>query len=154
MEKKELKRYLPALLLLGLCMIVPKGAFGEGEPWYGSLIFHFTHTNIFHLLANFAVIAPFKPRWTSLPWAYLSASAASFCPLTWLSVPTCGMSAMTFALLARRDALLGVWNWRLMLFNLLFGLLPNFNWKIHLASYLISFTIWQTRKLLTGYRIY
>lgn len=153
MEKEQVKRLLPAAALLALCAVVPEGAFGGGEPWYGALLYHFTHANIFHLLGNFAVIARFKPRWTSLPWAYLSASAAAICPFAGLPVPTCGMSALVFALLARRDALLGILNWRLMLVNSAFAFIPLFNWRIHLISYLISFTIWQLRKNLWNYRV-
>lgn len=153
MGKEKVKKLLPTLFLLLLCITVPKSAFGGGEPWYGVLLFHFSHANIFHLLGNFAVIARFKPRWTSLPWAYLSASAAAICPFSGMSVPTCGISALVFALLARRDALLGIWNWRLLLFNFAFAVFPMFNWKIHLISYLISFTIWQLRKYLGKYRV-
>lgn len=146
MEREELKRLLPTFFLLTLCMIIPRYAFGGGEPWYGALLFHFSHANIFHLLGNFVVIARFKPRWTSIPWAYLSASVAAICPFTELSVPTCGISAMVFAMLARRDAILGIRNWQLLLFNMLFAVFPSFNWKIHLVSYLISYTIWLLRK--------
>lgn len=153
MDKEKVKKLLPTFFLLLLCIAVPKSAFGGGEPWYGALLFHFTHANIFHILGNFAVIARFKPRWTSLPWAYLSASAAAICPFSGMSVPTCGISALVFALLARRDALLGIWNWRLLLVNFAFAIFPVFNWKIHLISYLISFTIWQLRKYLGKYRV-
>jgi hypothetical protein len=48
---------------------------------------------------------------------------------------------------------LGIWNWRLLLFNFAFAVFPMFNWKIHLISYLISFTIWQLRKYLGKYRV-
>jgi hypothetical protein len=56
-------------------------------------------------------------------------------------------------LLARRDALLGIWNWRLLLFNFAFAVFPMVNWKIHLISYLISFTIWQLKKYLGKYKV-
>jgi membrane associated rhomboid family serine protease len=147
MGKENLKDYLPAITLFALCLVMPRGAFGAGEPWYGPLVYHFTHVNIFHLLTNWLVIARFKPRWINVPCAYLSASAAAYCPLIEVSVPTCGMSAMVFALLARRDAILGIWNWQLLLFNFVFAFFPNFNWKIHLMSYLIAFAFWRLKKL-------
>lgn len=154
MEKQQVKKLLPTAALLAMCAAMPDSAFGPHEPWHGALLYHFTHANVFHLAGNFAVIARFQPRWASIPWAYLSASAAAICPFAGLSAPTCGISAMVFAMLARRDALLGIWNWRLLLLNVLLGFVPCFNWKIHLISYLISFTIWQLRKNLGKYRVY
>ncbi len=146
MDKKAITPYLPTAALLILCTIVPEGYFGEGLPWYGALTYHFTHANVFHLLSNFVVTARFRPRWGSLPWAYLSATVAAYCPFLGHSLPTCGMSALVFALLARRDAILGICNWKLLLLNFAFALIPTYNWKIHLLSYLISFTIWYIKK--------
>lgn len=145
MEKKMklyIKPYMPALLLLALCACTPKAYFGPGQPWYGCLLYHFTHANIFHLLGNGLVIAKFKPRWVNLPVAYLSATMAATCPFSAVSAPTCGISGMIFAMLARRDALLGIKPWRIIGINFLLAFIPAYNWKIHLMAYLISFACW------------
>lgn len=150
MEEKSLKEYLPGVGLLVLCIVLPYGTYSTIRDWQGILLFHFTHANIFHLLANFSVIARFKPRWASLPWAYLSATTAAICPFSGMSIPTCGISAMIFAMLARRDAILGIWNWKLLVVNLMLGIIPNINWRIHLFAYLISFAIWKIK--INSYR--
>ena len=147
MEKKVivssvLRSYATALLLLALCLCVPKAYFGPGQPWYGPFLYHFTHANIFHLLGNWLVIARFKPRWVTLPVAYLSATAAAICPFSAMSAPTCGISGMVFAMLARRDALLGIKPWRIMGLNVLLAFVPTYNWRIHLLAYLFSFGFW------------
>ena len=150
-------QYSPSLFLLFLCMVVPTSSLPSSVPmsdvsWRvyipAAFTFHFTHANIFHLLANFYVIACFCPRWANLPVAYLSATAAALAPLTGMSTPTVGISAIVFAMLARRDALLHIWNWRLLGFNLLTAFVPCCNWKIHLLAYLIAFIIWKIYMLL------
>ena len=151
MEKKVIinllyltaKPYLPAAFLLLMCLVVPKAYFGKAEPWYGALLYHFTHANIFHFLGNALVIVRFKPRWVNVPVAYLSASAAAIYPFSAMSVPTCGISGMIFAMLARRDALLRLKPWRMLLLNSALAFIPAYNWKIHLFSYTISYIIWR-----------
>lgn len=149
--------YSPSLFLLLLCIIVPQSALVAhdsasagftAENILSALTFHFTHANIFHLLANFYVIARFRPRWINVPVAYLSATAAALMPFSATSAPTVGISAVVFAMLARRDAILHIWNWRLLGLNLLLAFIPCYNWKIHLLAYLIALFIWKTYILL------
>lgn len=135
--------YLPSALLFVLCMAVPGSALTPNDP-RSAFLFHFTHASVWHFLANFYVIVRFRPRWVNLPVAYLSATAAALVPIAGMSAPTVGMSGVIFAMLARRDAILRVWNWRLLGLNALLALVPCYNWKIHLFSYLIAFTIWKT----------
>lgn len=135
-------KYSSCLLLLLLCIVVPKAALVKGNIT-SAFLFHFTHANIFHLLANFYAIALFRPKWENVPVAYLSATAAALIPFTAVPMPTVGISGMVFALLARRDAILRIWNWRLLGINLLLALAPAYNWKIHMFSYIIAFLFWK-----------
>lgn len=153
MEKEvilaKVRPYLPAAALLALCAVMPEAYFGASEPWHGALLYHFTHANIWHFAGNGLILAKFRPRWASIPPAYLSASAAAIMPFTGFLEPTCGLSGMIFAFLARRDALLGIRPWRLMALNLLLAIVPHYNWKIHLVSYAISYVAW---RLIMKYR--
>lgn len=145
---KRLKPYGPTLLLLLLCAVTPKSMLTSSDKW-SAFLFHFTHANIWHLLANFYVIARFRPRWDNVPVAYLSATVAALMPFTGMSMPTVGISGIVFALIARRDAVLKIWNWKLLGINALLAFVPCYNWKIHLASYLIAFIIWKIYLNLT-----
>lgn len=140
--------FAPSFVLFLLCLIVPSSSLMAHGPVLSAFTFHFTHANIFHLLANFYVIAKFKPRWVNIPVAYLSATAAALMPLAAMPLPTVGISAVIFAMLARRDAILHIWNWRLLGFNFLLAFVPCYNWKIHLLAYLIAISIWKTYILL------
>ena len=158
MEGKEmkqlttlLKKYAPCGLLLLLCAITPEAYFSSKTGLTEAALYHFTHTSIFHMALNFVVMARFCPRWVNVPVAYLSATASALAPFSGMSAPTCGISGIIFAMLARRDALLGVKNYMLLLTCIATGLLPMFNWKIHILSYAISFAIWRVLKL-TYYR--
>jgi len=144
---EKLKPFAPTLFLLLLCAVVPKSYLVRND-YISAFTFHFTHANIFHLLANFYVIARFRPRWVNVPAAYLSATAAALAPFSGMSAPTVGISAIIFAMLARRDAILRIWNWRLLGFNFLLAFVPCYNWKIHLLAYLIAFIIWKVYILL------
>lgn len=138
-----MRKFLPILALFALCMVVPAAYFGSNEPISGNFLYHFTHANIFHLASNFIFLAYFKPRWSTVLPSYLIASAASFVPFTSVYLPTCGLSAMCFAMIARHDVAWRVLNWRLLVFNLALIFVPNANWKIHFVSYAISFITWK-----------
>lgn len=138
-----MRKYLPSFILLALCAITPSAYFGAEYGADGAWLYHFTHANIFHLLSNFIFLAYFRPRWSTVLQSYLIASACVYLPFTALSEPTCGISAMCFAMIARRDVAWRVLNWRLLMFNTALIVLPHANWKIHLASYLIAFLIWK-----------
>ena len=145
----QLKTYGPTAVLLMLCALVPARPLANGDT-LSAFLFHFTHANVWHLLANLYVIARFRPRWENLPVAYLSATAAALMPFVGLSAPTVGISGIVFAMFARRDAILHIWNWRLLGLNAVLALVPCYNWKIHLFSYLIAFVIWKIYLNLTA----
>lgn len=145
MEKGTLERLMPTAFLAVVCTVVQLGGTEVSSQWWFALYFHFLHAGVCHFLANFIVMARFQPRLTSVPPAYLSASAASFIGLAWHSAPTVGISAIIFAMLARRDAILGYWNWKLLALNLALGIIPAYDWRIHAISYLISFFGWKIR---------
>lgn len=149
---ERINNLFPTVLLFFICGIsclFPKIGFGEGQPWYSMFVYHFFHANIFHLVANFVFLACFRPRWTTILESYLVATACAYGPLTGVSMPTCGISAMCFAMIARHDVAWRVLNWRLLLFNTALMVFPTFNWKIHLVSYIVSFAIW---KIIYKYR--
>lgn len=147
--QEKLKVYAPTFLLLFLCLSVPESCLVRGNS-LSAFTFHFTHANIFHLLANFYVIARFRPRLVNLPVAYLSATAAALVPIAAMPGPTVGISAIVFAMLARRDAILHIWNWQLLGLNLLLAFVPCYNWKIHMLAYIIAFVIWKIYLNLTN----
>lgn len=147
-QGKDLVSYLPTAFLLAVCIVVPDSRLTCGDI-SSAFLFHFTHASIFHFLANFYVIAKFRPRWVNVPVAYFSATCAALVPFTAASNPTVGISGMIFAMLARRDAILRIRNWRLLGLNFLLAFVPCYNWKIHLLSYIISFTIWKIHLNLT-----
>ena len=139
---EKIKPYLSTLFLLALCAVMPKCAFGTGLPWHGVFLYHFSHANLWHLAANFLVLTRFRPKWENLPVAYLCATASAIVLMPMTPQPTVGLSGMIFAMLARRDAIFRELNWKLMAANLLFIFLPNFNWQIHLISYLTAYFTW------------
>lgn len=141
--KNEAPKYATTLVLLALCAMAPKECFFQGCHSAGNWLYHFTHANIFHLLANFAYIVSFKPRWSTIPVAYLIASGVSYLPFVSLSLHTCGISAMCFAMQARHDVAWRVINWRLLLANMIFAFVPCVNWRLHLAAYLTAILIWK-----------
>ena len=136
-------RYTATVLLLLLCIVLPKAYFGHGESSSGPLLYHFTHAGWLHLAINFFFILTFKPRLSTAAVAYIIATALAFCPLLWRDMPTCGLSGMCFAMLARWDAPRRNPRWWLMLANLALCLLPSFNGYIHIACYLTGYAIWK-----------
>lgn len=138
-----MKNYLPTLLLLVLCAIMPEASLTRGDT-LSAFMFHFTHASIWHLLANFYVIIYFRPRWENLPVAYVSATLAALLPFVPTDAPTVGISGLIFAMLARRDAICRIWNWKLLGLNFILAFVPCYNWKIHFFSYIIAFIIWKT----------
>ena len=139
---RHLKPFATTAFLLLLCAVMPKAVLSDGNT-ASAFLFHFTHASIWHLLSNFYVIAYFKPRWVNLPVAYVSATAAAIMLIPGASENTVGISGMIFAMFARRDVILGIHNWKLLLLNGLLAFIPCYNWKIHLLSYLIAYLIWK-----------
>lgn len=138
-----MKKYTTTILLLALCIILPKGYVGHGESSLGPLLFHFTHANLLHLCLNFYFIFLFRPRWLTVFVSYFIATLVSVFPAVWMALPTCGMSGMCFAMLSRYDAARNIFRWRLLLMNALLGLIPSFNAKIHIACYISAYIYWR-----------
>ena len=138
-----MKKYAPSLLLLLLCAVLPRTMLSTPPSLSEALLFHFTHANVFHFAVNALFLVSFKPRWTTALAAFFIASAAAYLPFTGMSAPTCGISGICFAMIARRDVAWRVLNWNLLLLNIPTIFLPMFNWKLHLASYILSFILWK-----------
>lgn len=148
---EKVKKYSPAIVLLLLCIMCGNDDVADTDLSLKNMaLYHFTHANIFHFLANALVLARICPRWTIIPVAYLSASVAAICVFFGIHCSVCGMSGIIFAIIAEKDARKSAPDFRLLAINSISGLIPGICWEIHLLSYLISFTIWsalsKTRK--------
>lgn len=149
--KRILKnRYSPSCAMTVMCAVCfifsIRFDFGDGFPPVHSLLYHFCHANLFHLLLNTTALFRFRPRWSTCAVAYISASLASLMPFTWSAAEgTCGLSGFLFAAYARRLA-----TWRenpciLLLTAFAAGLLPHVNWRIHIVSFLISYLYYEVQ---------
>lgn len=126
-------------------------SFGYGMPLYNAFLYHFQHANIFHLAGNLLVLYQLRQIWLkgkcstiiNFTIAYFCASIAALCPLTWKELPTCGLSAVIFALVAQANAKNKQLNMKLIAINSLLAFIPAYNWRIHLAAYLLAYTIWR-----------
>lgn len=141
-----LRPYLSVAFLLLLCLVLPSAALPPQKATIcikDAMLFHFSHANIWHFAVNALFLARFKPRWSTVLLSYFVASACGEMAFAGVSAPTCGISAMCFAMIARHDVAWRVLNWQLLLVNGITAFLPMFNWKIHLASYALSFALWK-----------
>lgn len=119
------------------------GARGFGDSLFPEcLYYHFFHANIWHLLCNLIALFSFRPRWKTLAVGYVCASVGALVPFVSLAQPTCGMSALIYACIARRYVSYRINPWKLLLLNFIFIIIPNVNWKIHLVSFLLSYAAW------------
>lgn len=138
---------LPASLLIGVCciagMCLPRVTYYDGCPWWGYVLYHFSHANVFHLALNLWGLFAFRPRWATCAVGFVSASIASLLPFCSVSLPTCGLSGFLMAAYARKYAEYRLPMWKPILVNMVFFFLPMFNWKIHIVSFLISYAIWR-----------
>ena len=172
----SLRPFTPALTLLALCLLLPLvgcDAYLRPLPPVTSvtlyqpaaLLFHFTHANPFHLIANGLAILYFRPRWSTLALAYpaatlaallylaitslapvAGASASAFLPI----LPTCGLSAIVCAAFARPYAARAKSPLPFILLQLPFAIIPNFNYILHILSFLIAYSAWRILYLKTG----
>ena len=144
---------IPALMLT----LVASFVMGEGKEtaanlavssssaFHCVLLYHFAHANIFHLICNIIALIPFRPRWTTIAVGYLCATLSALV----LSIiipgygPVCGMSALIFALFARRYAAWKLPVWRIILFNVPFLFIPQVDGLLHLLSFFSSYLIWK-----------
>lgn len=129
--------------LVGFCMNL---TFGDGCPWWRCLVYHFDHANVFHLALNLWALFQFKPRWKTCAVGYIASSVVALLPFSSVALPTCGLSGFLMAAYARTYAERRLPLWKPILVNTAFILLPMFNWKIHLVSFLISYVLWRWMK--------
>ena len=116
--------------------------FGAGSPWWMCFLYHFDHANIFHLALNLWALYQFKPRWKTCSVAYVVSSVSALLPFSSVALPTCGLSGLLMAAYARQYAEFRLPMWKPIAVNMMFALLPMFNWKIHLVSFLLSYVVW------------
>jgi membrane associated rhomboid family serine protease len=145
------KRLWPSICLSLLCMVgmaLPKATFGEGCAWWGHVLYHFSHANIYHLILNLWGLFAFRPRFSTCVIAFISSTLASLIPFACMSSQTCGLSGFLMASYARKYAEYELPLWRPIVANMLFVCFPMFNWRIHLLSFFIAYVIWVCRRML------
>ena len=167
-SRLTLTPFIPTITLLTLALLIryTLGAaylparvspLAVSPPARALLLFHFTHANILHLLANAAALLYFRPRWKTLALAYpaailaallyltipLAPVAGASAPASLLTLPTCGLSAIVCACFARRYVAYHKSPLPFILIQLPFILLPNFNFIIHILSFIIAYIAWR-----------
>lgn len=142
------KRLWSSILLTVLCMVGYwlNLMFGADQPWWMCFVYHFDHANVFHLALNLWALYQFKPRWKTCAVAYAVSSVAALLPFSSVALPTCGLSGLLMAAYARQYAEFRLPIWKPIAVNMVFALLPMFNWKIHLVSFLISYLVWYRKR--------
>lgn len=106
------------------------------------LLYHFSHANIFHLLANLYALYLFKPRVTTIIASYLIATLAAYLDTLLIPTATCGLSAFLFASFARNYV---AWHRNLIPILLAIAVtafIPNLNWHVHLIAFALSYLFW------------
>lgn len=149
----NIRQLAPSFVVALLCGIfsLTNTSFGFDSNFEisNSLLYHFSHANIFHLLANLVALFTFRPRWTTCAYGYLAASVASVLPFAWMAdEPTCGLSGFVFACWARR-----YWSFRIKPFyivgiSLVSVFIPHVNWRIHLYSFILAIIIYAAREAI------
>ena len=145
-KKENLYRLIPSITIVSVCLIFTICHI-EYHLYRNSGIadrvgYIFTHTSIFHLLINTIALFRFKPRLKTCIIAMAVSFAVTFIPFIHLSVPTCGMSGFLMACFARYYQAWRKPVWKFMLANLAFIPVPLVNWRIHIVSFIISYTIY------------
>lgn len=139
------KRYCVILILLVLYFLSEPTPVYQGCDILPRFIFHFYHSNIWHLLANASCIYAMKKfRWLE------SYAVAFLC--SWLIVtPTVGISGIVFAAigfnLGERESWKGLL--KCSFSAVLFGLMPNVSMLFHVACLFIGFIsiyLWRALK--------
>ena len=120
-------------------------AVSSASAWYCVLLYHFAHAGIFHLACNLIALVPFRPRWKTVAVGYICASLAALLLKTLIPGygPVCGMSALIFALFARRYAAWKQPVWKIILLNVPFLFIPQVDGLLHLLSFFLSYIVWK-----------
>lgn len=129
------KKIIVILILLVLYLLSEPTPVFQGCKIWHHFIFHFYHSNIWHLLANASCIYAMKKfRWLE------SYAVAFLC--SWLIVtPTVGISGIVFAAIGFNLGERGAWKVLLKcsFSAVLFGLMPNVSMLFHVACLLVGF---------------
>lgn len=138
------KRYYVILILLVLYLLSEPTPVYKGCDILHRFIFHFHHSNVWHLLANASCIYVMKKfRWLE------SYAVAVLC--SWLIVtPTVGISGMVFAAIGFNLGEKSTWKGLSKCFfsAVLFGLMPGISMLFHVSCLLAGFfSIYLWRKL-------
>ena len=136
------KEYLMTGLLLVACLAAPQAYIVEGSGIKECMLYHFTHANVFHLLVNFMFLLRYKPLWRSTLFGWITASIVAYMPICAMELPTCGLSGICYAMIARSNAYQKRISWIAVISNIPMSLVGVFNWRLHIMSYLISFISW------------
>jgi hypothetical protein len=143
---KEISRTIPSMFIALVCIefyiFHANFAFSTNCALVNRLLFHFSHANIYHLLINLIALFQFRPRWKTCFVAYIVSTSCAFIPVVSLSVPTLGLSGFIMACYARKYASWQMNPLYLIGINVILAFLPNFNWRIHVVAFLISYAIW------------
>ena len=139
------KKYSVILILLVLYFLSEPTPVYQGCELLHRFIFHFHHSNIWHLLANASCIYAMKKfRWLE------SYSVAFLC--SWLIVsPTVGISGMVFAAIGFNLGENGMWKGLLKcaFSAVLFGLMPGVSMLFHVMCLFVGFVsihLWRVLK--------
>lgn len=139
------KRYSVILILLVLFFLSEPTPVYKGCELLHRFIFHFHHSNIWHLLANASCIyAMRKFRW-------LESYAVAF-GCSWLIVePTVGISGMVFAAIGFNLGEKRMWKGLLKcaISAVLFGLMPGVSMLFHVMCLFVGFVsiyLWRSLK--------
>lgn len=139
------KRYSVILILLVLFFLSEPTPVYQGCELLYRFIFHFHHSNIWHLLANASCIyAMRKFRW-------LESYAVAF-GCSWLIVePTVGISGMVFAAIGFNLGEKRMWKGLLKcaISAVLFGLMPGVSMLFHVICLFVGFVsiyLWRSLK--------
>lgn len=158
-DKKADAAVLMKLAITAACVVGMAFHFAFPDRYAaGHLLFHFSHANVFHLLANLMCLwmMRFPIKWG---WAFGFASLASLVPSpTWSwgsmsfeMMPTCGLSGMLFAAIAIAFAEKSRFREMckfVVIPILVTGLMPNVNMLYHLWAVMVAYWGWKLKKIL------
>lgn len=140
------KAYASAALLFVLCIGLPKTVYAYGGGYCQALCAQFTHVNAWHLAANIAFVAAFRPRWTTV---IASVAVGTAAVILARQTATCGLSAVCFAMLARKVIAWGRPAWEMLAANAAFALLQyalpscGINYRAHIYAFILSALLWK-----------
>lgn len=146
MKKGRIHKLLPSIIIAIICISLHYTSitysFSTIFDISNSLLYHFSHANIFHLALNLIALFQFRPRWKTCVVAYISASVAAMIPFAAIEEPTCGLSGFLFASYSRRYFYWKKKPYMLIASNLMTAFVPHMNWRIHILSFLIAYLIY------------